>query len=224
MRGVIGRRTHWTGGICESQQSFHSYSNIFNRFYRQIFGSLPTNVDEEDVVQLVISTFDILKAQRARKAAARQQAAGGKPTNAPPRPDHNLNAPQLEQPEDDSRTESESKEPASKDSETESESDDPNNQKANTSKNFQAASSWQIQPLRFKVVNTHASATVASTSSSSSAKSRLPVQQVCSSELPRLGERPVQASKQPHARQSQSTQQRHSSPHPGRRSKKKTST
>jgi hypothetical protein len=51
------------------------YYSISNNSHRQIFGSLRRNIDEEDMVDPVVSTLDILKAQRARKAAARQQAA-----------------------------------------------------------------------------------------------------------------------------------------------------
>jgi hypothetical protein len=86
----------------------------FNRFHRHIFGSLPTNVDEEDVLQPVISTLSILKEQRARKAAARQQAAEDIPTDALHLPEHNTHDFPPAQPEpledpdaDDSVTEDE---------------------------------------------------------------------------------------------------------------------
>jgi hypothetical protein len=39
--------------------------------HRQIFGSLPKNTNEEDIVEPTVSTIDILKAQRARKAAVK---------------------------------------------------------------------------------------------------------------------------------------------------------
>ena len=42
--------------------------------HRQIFGSLPRNMDEEDMVEPNVSALDILKAQHACKAAARHQA------------------------------------------------------------------------------------------------------------------------------------------------------
>ena len=37
--------------------------------HRRIFGTLPKNMDEEDMVDPVVSTLDILKAQWAHKAA-----------------------------------------------------------------------------------------------------------------------------------------------------------
>jgi hypothetical protein len=40
--------------------------------YRQIFGSIPKNVNEEDMVEPVVSTLKLLMAQRARKAAAKK--------------------------------------------------------------------------------------------------------------------------------------------------------
>jgi len=52
----------------------YSYGIFSIYFFRHIFGSLPTNVDEEDLVQPVISSLNTLKAQRARKAVARHQA------------------------------------------------------------------------------------------------------------------------------------------------------
>ena len=41
-------------------------------FHRQIFGSVPKNINEEDILHPTVSTLDLLKAQRARKAAAKK--------------------------------------------------------------------------------------------------------------------------------------------------------
>ena len=45
---------------------------------RQIFGSLPRNVDDEDLVDPQVSSLNLLKAQRARKAANATQRANQK--------------------------------------------------------------------------------------------------------------------------------------------------
>jgi hypothetical protein len=47
------------------------FSSITNS-HRQIFGSIPKNMDEEDLVEPVVSTLNLLKAQRARKAAVKK--------------------------------------------------------------------------------------------------------------------------------------------------------
>ena len=65
--------------------NIYSYGIFSIYFFRHIFGSLPTNVDEEDLVQPVISSLNTLKAQRACKAAARHQATEAT-RNASPSP------------------------------------------------------------------------------------------------------------------------------------------
>ena len=65
--------------------------------HRQIFASLPKNMDEEDMVEPHVSTLDILKAQRAQKAAARQLEEQEQSRNrSPPRP---IPQPQNSEPE-----------------------------------------------------------------------------------------------------------------------------
>ena len=49
-----------------------------NYSHRQIFGTLPHNLDEEDLVNPQVSSLNLLKAQRARKTANT-----GKVANAP---------------------------------------------------------------------------------------------------------------------------------------------
>lgn len=46
-------------------------SDLISSNFRQIFGHLPKNTNREDIVDPANSTLDILKEQRARKAAAR---------------------------------------------------------------------------------------------------------------------------------------------------------
>ena len=65
-------------------------STSSSNFNRQIFGSIPKNMDEEDMVEPNVSTLDLLKAQRARKAAAKkakeesETESETEPENPPP--------------------------------------------------------------------------------------------------------------------------------------------
>ena len=68
-----GRKIPWTGGICELCV-IYCLAFILIHFHRQIFGSLPTNVDDEDVINPVVSSLNILKEQRACKATVRHQS------------------------------------------------------------------------------------------------------------------------------------------------------
>ena len=60
-KGHIGL-VEFVSFLCDSLNANTKYS------HRQIFGILPRNVDEEDLVDPQVSSLDVLKAQRARKA------------------------------------------------------------------------------------------------------------------------------------------------------------
>jgi hypothetical protein len=61
-------------GLVEHVSAMIVLVHISTNSYRQIFGTLPKNMDEEDMLEPNVSTLDILMAQRARKAAAKRQA------------------------------------------------------------------------------------------------------------------------------------------------------
>jgi hypothetical protein len=60
-KGHIGL-VEFVSFLCDSLNANTKYS------HRQIFGTLPRNVDEEDLVDPQVSSLNVLKAQRARKA------------------------------------------------------------------------------------------------------------------------------------------------------------
>jgi hypothetical protein len=75
--GYLGLVEHVS--IVEISESFPYY---FIQFIRQIFGSLPKNLDE-DMLEPNFSTLDILRAQRAQKAAIRHQVEGASRSPVP---------------------------------------------------------------------------------------------------------------------------------------------
>ena len=71
---------------------FHSLGLLKPILYRQIFGSIPKNIEEEDMVQPNVSTLALLKEQRARKAAAKKAAEDSETeSETQPEPSENLN-------------------------------------------------------------------------------------------------------------------------------------
>ena len=98
MRIVSGWRTPWTGGTCKRYNWSHFLVHTISTNSQANFGTPPKNMDEEDMVELNVSTLNILKAQHACKAAARHQAEEQSETKSetepetPPQTSPTLNA------------------------------------------------------------------------------------------------------------------------------------
>lgn len=171
-------------------------STSSSNFNRQIFGSIPKNMDEEDMVEPNVSTLDLLKAQRARKAAAKKAK---------------------EESETESETEPENPPPTSENLPSASENRDPPPVSNQLSWDFGDEATVPLPaqhnpPIRSEITRP-STPPVASTSAANHPH------QAPSSEPLRRHASP--ASKKPHAHQTQSTQIRRSPVGKSHRSKKK---